>query len=41
MILLIDNYDSIPERGYQECLNKARALLVALDQAEAARSAEG
>jgi len=34
-------YDSVPEREYQECLNKARALLVALDQAEAARSAEG
>jgi anthranilate synthase component 1 len=27
--------DSIPEREYQECLNKAQALLSAIDQAEA------
>jgi len=38
VILLIDNYDSIPEREYQECLSKARALLAALDQAEGAPS---
>jgi len=30
-------FDSVPEREYQECLSKARALLLALDQAEAAR----
>ncbi|MFQ6020285.1 MAG: anthranilate synthase component I, partial [Dehalococcoidia bacterium] len=29
-------YDSVPEREHQESLNKARALLVAIDQAEAA-----
>ena len=29
-------YDSIPEREYQESINKAQALLKALDQAEAA-----
>jgi len=28
-------YDSVPEREYQECLNKAQALLRALDEAEA------
>jgi anthranilate synthase component 1 len=27
--------DSIPEREYQESLNKAQALLTAIDQAEA------
>ena len=27
--------DSVPEREYQECLNKAQALLTAIDQAEA------
>jgi len=27
--------DSIPEREYQECLNKAQAMLAAIDQAEA------
>ncbi|MBN1375671.1 MAG: anthranilate synthase component I [Dehalococcoidia bacterium] len=27
-------YDSVPEREYQECLNKARALLKAIEQAE-------
>ncbi len=29
-------YDSVPEREYQESINKAQALLKALDQAEAA-----
>jgi anthranilate synthase component 1 len=28
-------YDSVPEREYQECWNKARALLRAIDRAEA------
>ena len=27
--------DSVPEKEYQECLNKAQALLTAIDQAEA------
>jgi anthranilate synthase component 1 len=27
-------YDSIPEREYEESMNKARALLMAIDQAE-------
>lgn len=31
--------DSIPEREYQECLNKAQALLTAIKQAEAANHA--
>jgi anthranilate synthase component 1 len=28
-------YDSVPEREYQECWNKARALMRAIDLAEA------
>jgi anthranilate synthase component 1 len=31
--------DSVPEREYQESLNKAQALLAAIDQAEAAQHA--
>jgi anthranilate synthase component 1 len=27
--------DSVPEKEYQECLNKAQALLTAIDRAEA------
>jgi anthranilate synthase component 1 len=34
-------YDSVPEREHQECLNKAQALLQAIDQAEAAEAAVG
>jgi len=33
-------YDSVPEREYQESLNKAQALLKAIDQAEAAAGVE-
>ncbi len=32
-------YDSVPEREHQECLSKAQALLLAIDQAEAAEAA--
>ena len=32
-------YDSVPEREYQETLNKARALLRAIEQAEATATA--
>ena len=31
--------DSVPEREYQECLSKARALLTAIEQAEVASHA--
>jgi anthranilate synthase component 1 len=31
--------DSVPEREYQECLSKARALLMAIEQAEVASHA--
>jgi anthranilate synthase component 1 len=31
-------YDSVPEREYQETLNKAAALLLAIDEAEAAEA---
>ncbi len=34
-------YDSVPEREYEETMNKARALLGAVDQAEGANSIHG
>ena len=34
-------YDSVPEREYEETLNKAQALLKAIDQAEHSQKIKG